>query len=243
MTCPRQLEVQAYLDGEMDGASSVAIERHIEGCAACTAFKDDLESIRSAIRGLPYHAASTALQQMVDRALKRENGGARPTAFWKGAASGGVGVALAASLVLFLLRPVPQDEIAHDVVTAHLRSLVASQPVDVVSSDHHTVKPWFDGRTDVAPVAENFAKQGFVLVGGRVDYVHGMRAAVLVYRHGAHVVNVFAWKNDGSATPGLREKNGYTLLAWQKGDVFYCAISDTSARDLKNLEALIQSRA
>jgi anti-sigma factor RsiW len=242
MSCPRKLEVQACLDGEMDAVSSAAVERHIEGCAECTALRGEIEAIRRLMREeAPYHRASGAFRARLGKALEREAGvRARPNAFWRGAASGGVAVALAASLALLLLRPTAQDEIAGDVVSAHLRSLMGTHLIDVASSDHHTVKPWFDGHADVAPPVADFAGQGFKLVGGRVDYVHGERAAVVVYRHGAHVVNLFVWKNDGAASPGSREKNGYHLVAWAKGDLFFCAVSDTDADELKALQRLVQ---
>ncbi|MDR3527243.1 MAG: zf-HC2 domain-containing protein [Rhizomicrobium sp.] len=240
MSCSRQLEVQAWLDDEMDAVSGAALERHIAGCEDCARLRSDIEALRAALHQAPYHRASQSLRRGLTNALARESGGRRPLGFWTGAATGMGATAMAACLALFLLLPSAQDEIAHDVVTAHLRSLAGNHLVDVVSSDHHTVKPWFDGRADLAPATADFDKQGFKLVGGRVDYVHGSRTAVLVYRHGAHVVNVFAWKNDGAARAGLRQKNGYTLLSWASGDLFYCAISDTATQDLQSLAHLIK---
>jgi anti-sigma factor RsiW len=245
MTCPRKLDVQAYMDGETDAGTSAEIERHLLGCAECAALQDDINVIRAGMRSVRYHAAGEQLRARVRRDLDRETATViRPSpAFWKGAASGIGATALAACLALSVMWPRPQDVIAHDVVTAHLRSLMASHLVDVASSDHHTVRPWFDGRIDIAPPADDFTQQGFRLVGGRLDYIDGRRAAVVVYRHGAHVVNVFAWKNDGAATPGLHSRNGYTLLAWKKGDLFYCAVSDTSAAELRNLQKLMLHQA
>ncbi len=245
MSCPHRLEVQACFDGELDAVSAATIESHLEGCAECAALRADIEAVRGLMREqAPYYRADEALRRRIAAALDRESGTRRlrVAPFWAGAASGGAAIALAASLMLALLGPSVQDQIASDVISAHLRSLMGTHLIDVASSDHHTVKPWFDGHADIAPPVENFAKEGFKLVGGRVDYVHGERAAVVVYRHGAHVVNVFVWKNDGAATPGLRKRNGYTLLAWAKGDLFYCAVSDTATEELKTLEGLIQAR-
>lgn len=243
MSCPHRLEVQACFDGELDAVSAAAIENHIEGCTECAKLRADIDAVRSLMREqAPYHRADAALRRRIATALARESGTRRLPTFWKGAASGGAAVALAASMMLTLLGPSVQDQIASDVVSAHLRSLMGTHLIDVASSDHHTVKPWFDGHADIAPPVENFADQGFKLVGGRVDYVHGERTAVVVYRHGAHVVNVFVWKNDGAATAGLRRRNGYTLLAWAKGDLFYCAVSDTATEELKTLAGLIQAR-
>ena len=241
MSCPRRLEAQACLDGELDAVSSAAVERHIEGCAECTELRTEIEAIRRLMREeVPYHKAGDLLRARIRRNLDRGAGRIRPTGFWKGAASGGAAVALAASLMLLLFQPSTQDEIARDVVSAHLRSLMGTHLIDVASSDHHTVKPWFDGHADVAPPVADFADRGFRLVGGRVDYVHGERAAVVVYRHGAHVVNLFVWRNDGAASPGTRTKNGYNLLAWAKGDLFYCAVSDAAPGELKAFQRLVE---
>ena len=240
MSCPRQLEVQAWLDDELDAVSGAALERHIAGCEECARLRSDIETLRTALQQAPYHRAETNFRAGLAAALDRETGQRRPWGFWRGTAAGVGATAMAACLALFVLLPSAQDEIAHDVVTAHLRSLAGTHLVDVASSDRHTVKPWFDGRADIAPVAVDFDQQGFKLVGGRVDFVRGTRTAVVVYRHGAHVVNVFAWKNDGTAKPGLRQRSGYTLLAWQSGDLFYCAISDTATQDLQSLARLIK---
>lgn len=245
MSCPRKLDVQAYLDGESDAPASAEIERHLMGCAECAALAEDIKTIRLGLRQVRYHAAGEALRAKVRRSLDHESGFSVhiPRAFWNGVFSGIGATALAACLGLFLLWPRAQDQIARDVVDAHVRSLMASHLVDVASSDHHTVRPWFDGRIDIAPPADNFAAQGFALLGGRLDYIDGRRAAVMVYRHGAHVVNVFAWKSDGAATPGEHSRNGYTLLAWQKGDLFFCAVSDASVAELRKLQKLIAAQA
>jgi anti-sigma factor RsiW len=244
MNCPRRLEVQACVDGELDAVAAAEVERHVEDCAECAELRTEIEAIRHLVREeAPYHRAGDLLRVRIRRNLDREAGGARPTGFWRGAASGGVAVAIAASLMLLLFRPSAQDAIAADVVAAHLRSLMGTHLVDVASSNHHTVKPWFSGRADIAPPVTDYAGQGFKLVGGRVDYVHGERAAVVVYRHGAHVVNLFVWRNDGAAFPGLRMQNGYNLLAWAKDDLFFCAVSDAAPEELKTLRRLIEGSA
>jgi anti-sigma factor RsiW len=149
-------------------------------------------------------------------------------------------MALAASLALFVALPPAQDEMANDVVAAHLRSLMGTHLIDVASSNHHVVKPWFAGHADISPPVTDYAREGFPLVGGRVDYVDGARAAVVVYRHGAHVVNVFAWKDDGRAKAGARNLDGYHLLAWKEGGLFFCAVSDMDAKELQALSELIR---
>jgi len=246
MNCPRRMDVQASLDGELDALSAAAIERHLESCEECAGLRADIEAIRRMMReDAAYHRADAALRNRIGKALDRASGARRlgMGPFWRGAASGGAAVALAASLMLLLFLPSAQNEFANDVVSAHLRSLMGAHLIDIASSDHHTVKPWFAGHADVAPPVADYAAQGFKLVGGRVDYVHGERAAVVVYRHGAHVVNLFVWKNDGAAAPGTRTRNGYHLLAWAEGDLFFCAVSDAAPDELKVLQRLVEKAA
>ena len=254
MSCERALQTQAYLDGELDSLASVEIEQHIESCAECAALRDAVTVLRKDIRGqASYYRADAKLRNHIGAALDHESAPPKATAkppaiapsrpFWNGAFSGAAAMALAATLVFFIFAPAAQDQIANDVAAAHLRSLMGNHLIDVASSNRHTVKPWFDGHVDIAPPVADYGDQGFDLIGGRVDYVDGQRAAVVVYRHGKHIVNVFAWKNDGKASSGMKTRDGYHLLAWQGGDLFYCAISDMAPGELEALSHLIQKTA
>ena len=127
-------------------------------------------------------------------------------------------------------------------MNAHLRSLMSDHLIDVVSSDRHTVKPWFAGHTDVSPPAADFDKEGYKLIGGRADYVDGHRAAVVVYRHGLHIVNVFAWAASAEKLPGEVTQKGYNIVCWNKADLDYCAVSDTGMDELLDLVRLIKQQ-
>jgi anti-sigma factor RsiW len=252
MSCAKLLTTQAYVDGELDSVAALAAERHIETCAECAALRAEALAIREALRGeAAYHRAPDRLRAAV-RALPERAPSRSWVERWRDAfakswrpffAGSGLGAAaaLAASLMVFSIGAPLPDEMANDVVSAHIRSLIGSHLLDVVSTDHHTVKPWFAGHADISPPVADFAKQGFALAGGRVDYVDGRRAAVTVYRHGGHVVNVFAWKDLGDATPGTRLRNGYRLLSWKKHGLFFCAVSDTGQAELVQLAGLIQN--
>jgi anti-sigma factor RsiW len=124
-------------------------------------------------------------------------------------------------------------------VAAHVRSLMPSHLIDVESTDHHTVKPWFAGHADVSPVVADFTAEGFHLVGGRADYLDHQRAAVVVYQHGAHVINVFSW-SDSAAVARQATRGGYHMVFWKAGDLQYCAVSDTGWDELQRLVGLLQ---
>ncbi len=190
MVCAEALRVQSYFDGELDASASVDIERHLAACSACAALLQDLQTIRDDVRlQARYHRASPVLKGAIAEALDGESPSpaARTLAsfvprgkrFWSGAMSGAGMTALAAAFAFLVLLPTPSDRVTGDLLSAHLRSLMADHLIDVASSDQHTVKPWFEGHADVSPPANDFPKEDYRLVGGRVDYVDGRRAAVV----------------------------------------------------------------
>lgn len=249
MACPDALLVQAYFDGELDASAAVEIERHVEACGECTMLIRSLDAARGAMRQPAlYHRASPRLKSQIARVLDREARNLRPLEslilrgkqFWLGAASGVAATALAASLAFLVLMPPASSQLANDVMSAHLRSLMENHLIDVASSDQHTVKPWFAGHADVSPPTADFPKEDYRLVGGRVDYVDGHRAAVLVYRHGAHTINVFSWARSDAPLPNIVTRNGYHAVFWRSGDLVFCAVSDTALDELLGLVRLIK---
>jgi anti-sigma factor RsiW len=253
MQCAESLRVQAYFDGELDALAAADIERHSEACAECRALLEDLQHARTALRrDLTYVSTPPALRARIMRALDEEsavksarfNGerlaGRRPRPFWMGAFSGIGGTAIAAGIAFFLLAPPLTNPLLDDLVSAHVRSLMPDHLIDVVSTDKHTVKPWFAGHTDVSPVVADFAPQGYRLIGGRADYFDHQRAAVVVYQHGAHVINVFSWAADQDGLPKNTTRNGYHLAFWRTGNLVYCAVSDTAWDELLGLVRLLQ---
>lgn len=251
MPCSEALRVHAYFDGELDASAAAEIERHLENCPDCAALLADLDSMRRTLRdAAPYYRANDALHRSIAGALDAESGDRAPRAFarrrnsfFAGVLSGGGLTAIAAMLIVIFLVPQPGTMLVGDLTDAHLRSLMTDRLIDVASSDRHTVKPWFAGRTDVSPPAFDFAGQGFSLIGGRADYVTGRRAAVVVYRHGKHVINVFAWVGGDENLPDAATRNGYHLLFWKSGNVAFCAVSDAAPDELAQLARLIRENS
>jgi anti-sigma factor RsiW len=118
---------------------------------------------------------------------------------------------------------------------------MANHLIDVVSSDQHTVKPWFAGHADVSPPAVDFPREDYRLVGGRVDYIDGQRAAVVVYRHGAHIINVFAWNQRDGSLPNIVTREGYHIVFWRNGNLVFCAVSDSALDEITGLTRLLQA--
>lgn len=247
MTCEQSLLVQAYLDGELDAADALEAEQHLESCAECQAMAADHAEMKAAMAGATYHRANAALRNRISAALDAETRSdvvteirstRRKPGFWLGAGSGAGGMAIAAALAFLLF--LPANPLVNDLATAHLRSLMPDHLIDVASSDHHTVKPWFAGHADVSPPAEDFKTEGFTLVGGRADYVHGERAAVVVYRHDAHIINLFAWADRNANLPGTRSRDGYRMIFWKQNDLDLAAVSDVDPAELDQFVALVK---
>jgi anti-sigma factor RsiW len=247
--CAESLRVQAYFDAEVDAVSAADIERHIEHCAECRALLQDLEQVRSVLRrdlGVvrtpPALRARImgALDQETPRPTERVSPNRRMRPFWVGALGGVGGTAIAATLAFFLLAPQLGNPLPDELVNAHMRSLMPTHLIDVVSTDKHTVKPWFAGHTDVSPVVADFEPQGYRLIGGRADYLDHQRSAVVVYQHGLHIINVFSWAGHERALPDNVTRNGYHLAFWQAGGLKYCAVSDTAWDELEGLVRLLR---
>jgi len=254
--CAESLRVQAYFDGEVDAITASQIERHTGSCAECRELLQELEQLRAAIRQeVAYERAPPELVGRISRALDRESVAnvpkqsrvdqmrGRGRSFWAGALGGMSGAIVAGTLAFFLLAPQLTRPLQDALVAAHVRSLMPSHLIDVVSTDRHTVKPWFGGHTDVSPVVADFAQQGYRLIGGRADYIARQRAAVVVYQHGAHVINVFTWAGDQRTAPGNVTRNGYHLAFWKSGDLLYCAVSDAGWDEMLALQGLLEETA
>jgi mycothiol system anti-sigma-R factor len=249
--------LHAYLDGELDAAGAAEFERHLEACPDCEIRLNTESQLHNALQqaGL-YERAPSSLRAKLQASLPAPAPAAepqpnkvvsmprRPTWGWLAAAAA---LLLAAALGWHQLGAFRnssyEQTLAAAVVDAHLRSMQPGHLEDVISTDQHTVKPWFDGRVDFAPPVRDLAADGFPLLGGRLDVLDGRTVAALVYGRRKHVINVFVTKSQ-AAEPwsGSGDLQGYHWLAWQDGDLSFCAVSDVAPPDLTQLRQLIQQR-
>jgi mycothiol system anti-sigma-R factor len=242
--------LHGYLDGELDAARAADFERHLLSCPECVAALEMQEATRALIqRASLYERAPAALRCKLNAELA-------PSASAPIAANTGFPpasrrwLALAATLLLaaalaWKFFPVlggvsSRGAFATAIVDAHLRSLQPGHLQDVVSTDQHTVKPWFDGKIDFAPPVRDFATDGFPLQGGRLDVVRGRTVAVLVYGRRKHVVNVFIWPTtERDSRPQSGSRLGYNWVDWRKDGMELCAVSDVNPSDLDALRQLL----
>jgi mycothiol system anti-sigma-R factor len=236
--------LHGYLDGELDAARASEFERHLESCPECLAALEAQETLRTTLQRAQLHeTAPVALRRKIRASLPAASRFNSELLHWP---VRWLAVAAAILLLAFVgWRVFPglnnQGEYqAAELVDAHLRSLQAGHLTDVTSTDQHTVKPWFDGRLDFAPPVRDFVNDGFPLQGGRLDVLRGRAVAALVYGRRKHVVNVFVWPSSAPDTaPRSGSKLGYQWMEWRKGGMEFCAVSDTSAADVEQLQRLI----
>jgi anti-sigma factor RsiW len=232
MECDKALLVQAEFDGELDAAEAAAIAAHRAACPVCRASWAMLAAAQDALReGATYHRASPELRRAVERRLAPAP--APRARWWREAVSFGVGAAVAAALLL-MLQPAVEPSLLAALVDDHVRALQPGHLTDVISTDRHTVKPWFDGKLDFAPPVKDLAEAGFPLVGGRLDYLAGRPVAALAYASGKHPINLFVWPQAASdAAPATAARNGYTIIHWSDGGMALWAVSDVERAELE----------
>jgi len=236
--------IHAYADRELDVQHTLEMEEHLKGCEECAAALVAERKLQKSLQsaGL-YENAPKALRQRVVSSLPAlPEASVRKTGEWRWAAL--VAVCLMGAFLVWQLFSdlggrSRQSVVAAEVVDAHLRSLQPGHQADVISTDQHTVKPWFDGKLEIAPPVKDFTAEGFPLIGGRLDVIHGRTVAALVYGRRKHVVNVFVWKaGDDEGLSGAGEQQGYHWVAWQKDGLNFVGVSDVAAEDLAALRDL-----
>jgi anti-sigma factor RsiW len=150
------------------------------------------------------------------------------------AASIAVAFVLGSAATYVAVGPGSREPVAEILIASHMRGLMASQPIDVASSDRHTVKPWFNGKLPQSPRVVDLAAQGFSLVGGRIDVIGLTPAPTLVYRSRQHVISLTALPASRRASAPIRPVDGYNVVEWTDGPLAYWAVSDLAAPELEN---------
>jgi anti-sigma factor RsiW len=236
MTCDEaEILVHALIDGELDAGHAREVEDHVANCPRCASQLAAYREMRRAIAGADLnYVAPPSLRRRIDAAMPAAPAPSR-RAVLRGFAMGSAVSAIAASgVVAIVLRSDDEARIKSEIVSAHLRSLQAGHLTDVLSTDQHTVKPWFNGKLDVAPPVIDLTAQGFTLIGGRLDYVDARAVGAIVYRRRLHVINLFVTQTASTEhRPSKTETfQGFNIRSWSDGGLNYWAVSDLAPDEL-----------
>lgn len=239
-----EAQVDALLDGELAIPEANEIQAHLAGCAQCRQFLAERQALSGSIRGsLPRLTASEDLRRKVQEKLHEAQ---RPVrirpAAWQW-------LAMAASLVIVAIggwqvgrRQSASSDLADEVLRSHIRAMQPGHLTDVLSTDQHTVKPWFDGVLDYSPPAYDFSGKDFPLIGGRLDYLASRPVAALVYGRRKHFITLLVWpvERDIPVAPESRSQQGYHQLHWTTAEYSYWAVSDLGVAELSQFAGLVK---
>jgi anti-sigma factor RsiW len=242
MTCEEaEVLLNALIDGELDAGHAREVEQHIAECPRCSAAFAAYQKMSQAMAAADMrYTAPLALRRRIEAALPRAPApNVRPMpsrrSLLRGFAMGSAVSAIAATgLVAIVVRNDDEQRIDAEIVSAHLRSLQAGHLTDVISTDQHTVKPWFAGKLGISPPVMDLTADGFALVGGRLDYIDGQPFGAVVYRRRAHIINVFVTQSSNAEhrPAGMEAFQGFNIRRWNHRGLNCWAVSDLGADEL-----------
>jgi len=255
-------KIDAFVDGELDLAGQLEMEQRMAQDEALRAHVASVRALAIAVREKADRSkAPAALRERISALTKASRPQAEPTLprrrgvaqelasalsgwlDWRPlVVSMATAVMLAVTLNVVLLRSSKQERLMDEAVASHVRSTVGTHLVDVLSSDHHTVKPFLSARLGFSPPVGELPLPGSVFVGGRVDYLDGRPVAALVYRQGEHIVNSFVWPDSaGNSNPEFATERGYRIAHWAQGGMHHCVISDVNREEFQRLVEAVRS--
>jgi anti-sigma factor RsiW len=245
MNCtPWREKLDAYVDGELPEQESAAMDEHMHTCRDCAAeafrrMQMKRDTRVAALRFTP----PPGLQQRIEKSIAPKR---RPLAFLLSPALA-FAVALvllvAVSAMVMMMRRAERQQALAQLVDLHVAALASSNPVDVVSTDRHTVKPWFQGKLPFTFNLPELEGSPYKLVGGKVVYFDHRPGAHLIFELRKHELSLFIVQQSASTPAGRfsRAENGFSIESWTANGLQYVIVSDAGANDVHALGELMRT--
>jgi anti-sigma factor RsiW len=247
MACDSWIEkLDAYLDGELPASEARALSEHLRGCSACAAESLSRLQQKRAVQTVGQRfTPDPAFRARIQRSIA-----ARPPA-WRNwfrlpVLATAVALVIAGAFLLTANRSRRSErQLVSELADLHVATLASSNPVDVVSSDRHTVKPWFAGRIPFTFNLPELQDSPFVLVGAKVSYLNQAPGAELIFRVRQHQISIFIFQEravENLQTPdSVQNALSFNVRSWSHNGLRYFVIGDASAQDLEKLSELMKA--
>jgi anti-sigma factor RsiW len=237
--CEWRKKIGLYVDGELEPRAEQAIAGHLQSCADCSSAVLEQQALKKAIRvaGKRFTAPPELYASVQRRMAPKKSAG-----LWlKAGAFAASAVLLAAIAFAWMSRPSASNATVSQLIDQHVTMLASANPVDVISSDKHTVKPWFQGKLPFTFNPPELAKDSpFTLIGGKLVYAQQTPGAELVYQVRQHKISVFIFQARdvrGGASTGNQT---FVVNGWQQGGLQYYIVTDAAREDAVRLRALLE---
>ena len=237
-------KIDLYLDGELAAVEANTVGIHLRGCTACAAQTLERVQMKRAVHfaGKRYEPSP----QLRNKIAKSIGAKSRPAFGWWKLGTVAAIILLVASGVLYSYfgrENARQQRVYSELADLHVTTLASSAPVDVVSSDRHTVKPWFQGKVPFTFNLPELQGSEFRLLGGRVTYLEQTPGAHLIYQVRKHEVSVFIFpERSGVSLPaGRKNELTFNVETWTQNGLRYFVFGDASVDDIQGLSRLLQS--
>lgn len=239
-------KLETYLDGELPAGEMRDLDAHLRSCPSCAADVLSRIQIKRAVHtaGKRY-SPSPEFRQRIKKSIATKPG-VSPIRMWLGATAA-IALLLIAGLVTFTVRQqqLQRRQTFSELADLHVATLASASPVDVISTDRHTVKPWFQGKIPFTFNLPELQNSEFTLIGGRVTYLGQAPGAELIYQVRKHQISVFIFQDRdvghdlGSSSSSLQQLS-FNIESWNQDGLRYFVIGDASSNDIRNLADLLK---
>lgn len=231
-----EILLHAYLDNELDTTTSLELLEHAMNCTTCQSRLEAFSSLKANLRkSLPHYSVSQNLRRTILSNVQPKTRLSWPKIFhW----SMPIAVSLALGVWIWIVLTIPKDY-TNDLVWDHIHALKSGHLMEVVSSDKHTVKPWFAGKTDFSPFVVDLAANGFPLLGARAENIDGYDIAALVYSNGKHYLALYEWPSSDRLEASAGTFRGFNTISFLANGMRCYLVSDASKDELERFHSML----